>query len=497
MTNINWHQRLKETELTIYNFIDGNRLECKGSKAISKHSPRDGKLLYQFNCGEESEVNLAVASARKAFNDGRWSQQSVHQRKAILNKLADLLESHAETFALYECLDVGKPITKSLNDDVPRAIRSLRGSAEKADKLLSTSGSDGNNLSYQIRKPIGVVGGIIGWNYPLALAASKIGPALAMGNSLVLKPSEFTSLSACRLAELAMEAGLPPGVLNVVHGKGSSVGAAMASHNDIDLLTFVGSTATGKQIMSAAGLSNLKRVILECGGKSPYLVFDDCPSDLNAIAEDIVSTAFPNQGALCVAGTRLVIHESIKKKLLPLIIEHCSAIKPQDPLDPNTTFGALVNEAHLNKVLAYIESGEQEGATRICGGNRVLSDSGGFYLEPTIFDNVQSHHKIAREEIFGPVLSMQTFADENEAIAIANNSCFGLAAYVATENLGRTLRLGQSLNAGLVIVHGSTTSTSGIVDLGMEAHRESGFGFEGGMAGLSAYSVSTSMHVLV
>ena len=497
MMEINWHQRADETPLNVSHFIDGKVIDCLGDKTITKYSPHNGKLLYQFGQGNGEEVDLAVDSARKAFNDGRWHALPMHQRKAVLLKLAELVETNKETFALYECLDVGKPITNALYDDLARVVASLRSSAENADKLFSPSGSDGGLFAYQQRKPVGVVGGIIGWNFPLTLAASKVGPALAMGNSLVLKPSEFTSLSAWRLAELAIEAGVPPGVFNVVNGAGNTVGDALARHPDVDLLTFVGSSATGKQMMVSAGQSNMKRLILECGGKSPYLVFDDCPDDLDALASDIVATAFPNQGALCVAGSRLLLQESMKEKLLPKILEQTRQLTPADPLNPDTHFGAIINQDHMNKILGYISSAKEQGADLLCGGKQIHQETGGYYIEPTIFDRVDPNARVAQEEIFGPVLSVMTFNSEEEAIQIANNSCYGLAAYAATENLSRAQRLGQQLNAGSVGIVGTNTLRAGAVELGVEGHRQSGFGMEGGLDGLKAYTTSTMINLFI
>ena len=502
MTKTNWQKNAQHASLCVRNFINGQYTDCLGDESITKHSPRDGSLLYTFACGNGSEVEQAVTSARQAFEDGRWSGLPVSERKVVLQKLADLVDEHKETFALYESLDVGKPISAALMGDVPGVVATLRECAEGADKLLGSVGVDGGNVGYQARKPVGVVGGILGWNFPLSLAANKVGAALAMGNSLILKPSEFTSLSTCLLAALALEAGVPPGVFNVVHGSGATVGAALANHMDVDLLAFVGSSATGKQLMIAAGQSNMKRLILECGGKSPYIVFDDCPADLDMLAADIVGTAFPNQGAFCSAGTRLLIHDTIKDSLLPKIIEQAAQLLPQDPLDPGCNFGALINEAHLNKVLSYIDSGEKEGAQLIYGGERVYLDSesgcqDGFYLKPAIFDHVNPQQTIAREEIFGPVLSVFTFSDENEAIKLANDSCFGLAAYAATENLGRAHRLGQRLNAGIAMVLGTSTPSAGAPELSLEGHRESGFGYEKGLEGLAAYTVSTAVYLLI
>lgn len=501
MTTINWHQRTKQANLRVQNYINGNFVDVLGEHCITKQSPRDGSLLYEFRSGLSKEVDVAVAHARQAFDDGRWCRQSVHQRKAVLQKLADLIEENKEELALYDCLDVGKPISSTLNGDIPLAAATFRNCAEGADKLFSSSGADGSHIAYQLRKPIGVVGSIIGWNFPLWMAAIKAAPALAMGNSLVLKPSEFSSLSASKLAALACKAGVPPGVFNVVHGAGRTVGDCLTHHADINLLSFTGSSTTGKQIMIAAGQSNMKRLMLECGGKSPYIVFDDCPDDLDFIAADVIETAFHNQGEWCSAGSRLLIQESIKEKLLPKIVEQAAQLRPQDPLEPNTTFGALINEAHMKKVLSFIESGKKEGAELIYGGQRVNVNRGdadlqGYYIEPTIFDKVDPLQKIAQEEIFGPVLSILTFKDEAEAIKIANNTCYGLAAYAATENLGRAQRLAQGINSGYLAIVGSSTLSDGAVEIGSEAHRQSGFGCEMGLAGLASYTVSTAVHLL-
>jgi len=498
MTDINWFKRAKEVDLRVRNFINGAYAETCGGETITKYSSRDGSLLYEVNCGNARDADQAVAHAKESFADGRWSRISAQERKDVLLKLADLIEEHKEELALLDCLDVGKPIGHALLEDVPRAVAAIRYCAEAVDKLFSlVADGPAPNLSYQLRKPVGVVAGIIGWNFPLMLAATKVGPALVTGNSLVLKPSEFTSLSASRLAELAVDAGVPPGVFNVVHGVGTIAGATLAHHPDVRLLTFTGSSATGKQMMLAAGQSNMKRLMLECGGKSPYIVFDDCPDDLDWIAQDVVATAFHNQGALCVAGTRVLIQDSIKDKLLPKILEEAAALRPQDPLDPSTTFGAIINEAHMNKVLGYIGGAQQEGARLLCGGNKIDVVSGGYYIEPTIFDDVDPQHKIAREEIFGPVLSVFTFRDEAEAIRMANDTSFGLAAYVCTENIGRAQRLAQNLEAGAIAVIGTATpAAAGGAELGAEPHKESGFGVEGGPGGLTAYTVSSTIHLL-
>jgi acyl-CoA reductase-like NAD-dependent aldehyde dehydrogenase len=505
MTNNQWLKRAESTEFTINNVINGESIPTlrgdePASDIIEKYSSRDGRLLYRFARGTSDDVDQAVAPAREAYDDGRWSKLSVWSRAAVLNRLADLIEEHHDSLVLNECLDVGKAIGVALKGEIARATGRLRNAAELAPSLENLSGADLGHMSYLRRKPVGVVAGIVGWNYPLAMAAGKVAPALVMGNTLVLKPSEFTSLSTQMLATLALEAGMPPGVLNVVHGAGATVGAAISAHKDIDLVSFVGSTATGRQVMAAAGASNMKRVILECGGKSPYIVFDDCPEDLDAIAQDIVDTSFPNQGALCVASSRLLLQAGIRDRLLPLVIEKAAALVPGDPLNLGSNFGALMNEAHMNKVLSYIDTAQQQGAELLLGGERVYPEGDpdlrqGFYVPPTIFDKVSPTDTIAQEEIFGPVLAVMTFNDEEEAIAIANGTEFGLSAYAATTDLARAQRLGAAINSGSINILGTTTPSGSGPYLGSDKHRQSGMGQSGGIRGLEAYAINSLVNL--
>jgi len=498
MTTIDWIKRAQEANLRVRHFIEGQYVELAEGNRLQKISPRDGSFLYEIPSDASAEMNQAVASAKQSFRDKRWRSLPLHQRQAILIKLADLIESHQETFALYESLDAGKPISHALGE-VIQASGMIREAANGADKLFSSYLADGSYCAYKLHKPVGVVGAITSWNYPLVIEALKVGPALIMGNSLVLKPSEHASLSANLLAALALEAGVPPGVLNVVNGAGRTVGSIMAHHRDVGLLSFTGSSVTGQQLQVAAGKSNMKRLLLECGGKSPYLIFEDCPADLDMLAADIVAMAFQNQSQNCMAGSRLLIQASIKEQLLPKVIEQAAKLIPQDPLLPDTTFGAMIHEAHMTKVLDYIESGKREGATLVQGGKRASVDTGvngseGFYIEPTIFDNVNPQQKIAQEEIFGPVLSVLTFDHEQEAIELANSTCYGLAAYVATENIGQAQRLSHEIDAGSVMIVGTSTPAPCYREIGKEGHRESGFGVEGGTFGLASYSLCTSVH---
>jgi acyl-CoA reductase-like NAD-dependent aldehyde dehydrogenase len=358
-------------------------------------------------------------------------------------------------------------------------------------------GVDSSSLSYQARRPLGVVGGIIGWNFPLVLAAEKIAPALAMGNSLVLKPSELTSLSAGRLAQLALEAGVPEGVLNVIHGS-PEVGSVLAHHLDVDMITFTGSSRTGKLLLVAAGESNMKRLLLECGGKAPNIVFGDAP-DLAAVADGIVARAFWNQGQVCTASSRLLVQEDIKDELLKLVIERAAVLHPGDPLQEQTTFGALVSSGHREKVLGYIASGEREGAQAIYRASAVDPLPGGFYVAPVIFDEVSPVHRVAQEEIFGPVLSVLEFRDEQEAASIANSTIYGLSAILWTKDLGRAHRLSQSIDAGWIVVNATASPTGGpgpgILSIG--GNKQSGIGLEGGVEGLKAYTRESAIQIFV
>lgn len=498
-----WLSLAKNIDLTVNNIINGEAIQAltenKQEGVIEKYSPRDGKLLYRFSESTLEDVNDAVAAARKTFSAGIWSGLSISKRVAIINRLADLIEREIETLALYECLDVGKTISAA-QGDIRGAAGRIRSAAVLAKEITSVAAVDLGHMTYQHPKPVGVVACIPAWNYPLLTVAGKIAPALLMGNSVVLKPSEFCSLTSSRLAQLALEAGVPPGVFNVVHGSGPVVGEALTRHNDIDLVTFVGSTATGKKIMSAAGASNMKRVILECGGKNPFIIFDDCPEDLEELAAKIANTAFRNQGENCMSASRLLLQNGIAEKILPLVVQKAAEIQVDDPFNTNASFGALVNKGHMEKVLSYIDRGLSEGAQLLLGGKRVTPEgdpslSEGFYIPPTIFHRVPPEARVAHEEIFGPVLTVQTFDDEQEAIALANSTVFGLVAYAATTDLARSQRLVASLNAGCCYIWGATATSGNPADLGFTKQCQSGFGHKGGRSGLLEFCVSTTAHI--
>ncbi|MBU2013473.1 MAG: aldehyde dehydrogenase, partial [Gammaproteobacteria bacterium] len=363
------------------------------------------------------------------------------------------LEDHREELALLETLDMGKPIGDSLAVDIPGAARALRWSGEAIDKIYDeVAATPHDQLGLVTREPVGVVAAIVPWNFPLMMACWKLGPALATGNSVVLKPSEKSPLTAIRIAQLAIDAGIPAGVLNVLPGYGHTVGKALALHMDVDTLVFTGSTRVAKQLMIYAGESNMKRVWLEAGGKSPNIVFADAP-DLEAAAQAAAGAIAFNQGEVCTAGSRLLVERSIRERFLPMVVEALKGWKPGNPLDPATNVGALVDTQQLNTVLGYIEAGRGAGAQVLIGGQRTLEETGGLYVEPTIFDGVDNAMKIAQEEIFGPVLSVITFDSAEEAIAIANDTPYGLAAAVWTADLSKAHRTARALRAGSVWVN--------------------------------------------
>jgi acyl-CoA reductase-like NAD-dependent aldehyde dehydrogenase len=448
-----WHERARALQPVALAPI-GDRLgPSRSGRTFECISPIDGRLLARVAACEQAEVDAAVTLARASFERGDWSRQPPAERARVLQGFASRIEAASAELALLETLDVGKPIGDSLRVDVPATVRCLRWYAEAIDKRYDEiAPTDADTLALVRREPVGVVGAIVPWNFPMLMAAWKIAPVLAAGNSLILKPSEKSPLSAIRLGQLALEAGLPPGVLQVLPGFGATAGAALAAHEDVDCITFTGSTATGKTVMAAAAGSNLKRVSLECGGKSPNIVMADYP-DLERAARAAAFAIFFNQGEMCSAGSRLLVQESIREPLLEAIGRIAQEMAPGDPLDPLTRLGALVDEPQTQRVLGYIESGRREGARLALGGQRVRAASGGCYIEPTVFDGVTSRMRIAREEIFGPVLAAMSFRTLEEAIAVANDVSYGLAAAVWTRDLKDAHRAASALRAGTVYVN--------------------------------------------
>ena len=453
LTLADWQQRARDLRIEGQAFVQGQYAAAADGATFDCISPIDGRVLVQVASCDAADAEQAVQSARAAFESGVWSRLAPAKRKAVMIRFADLLEAHKEELALLETLDMGKPISDSLAVDIPGAARALRWSGEAIDKVYDeVAPTPHDQLGLVTREPVGVVAAIVPWNFPLMMACWKLGPALATGNSVVLKPSEKSPLTAIRVAQLAIEAGIPPGVLNVLPGYGHTVGKALALHMDVDTLVFTGSTRVAKQLMVYAGESNMKRVWLEAGGKSPNIVFADAP-DLEAAAEAAASAIAFNQGEVCTAGSRLLVESSIKARFLPLVVEALKGWRPGNPLDPATNVGALVDTQQLDTVLGYIEAGREGGAQVLIGGQRTLEETGGLYVEPTIFDGVSNAMKIAQEEIFGPVLSVISFDTPEEAVAIANDTPYGLAAAVWTSDLSKAHRTARALRAGSVWVN--------------------------------------------
>jgi acyl-CoA reductase-like NAD-dependent aldehyde dehydrogenase len=487
----------RQIALRVRPLIEGRSVESASSELWTKYSPRDGQPLMQFAAGSAEDVDRAVRSGRAAFEAGRWSDLPVAQRSAILLKWADSIEREAKSLAALETLEVGKPIRDAQNIDLALGSAVLRFNAVNADKVSGTVvPADPRSLCQTTRSPRGVVGAIVGWNFPLVLAIMKAAPALAAGNSLVLKPSELSSLSALRLAELALEAGVPEGVFNVVTGTGKAVGDALARHNDLDMLSFTGSTATGRQLMVASGQSSMKPLLLECGGKSPNIVFDDCP-DLDSVADAVTARMYWNQGQVCTAGSRLLVQDSIKEQLLERIKVRASALVPGDPFDPDTTCGPLISAPQMSKVLGYIQSAMEQGGKLLIGGKPTLQETGGYFVETTIFDDVRPGMRIGQEEIFGPVLAVMTFRDAEEACRLANSTTYGLSATVWTRSISRIHLMMKKLRAGEIDIKATARPSAGptFATMPLEPHRQSGIGVEGGIEGLQSYTILRAIKI--
>jgi gamma-glutamyl-gamma-aminobutyraldehyde dehydrogenase len=453
-------------------FINGRHVSARSGRRFDDISPIDGKVIGQVARCEAADIDIAVAAARATFESGVWRRTEPRERKQVLLRFAELIQADVERLALLETLDVGKPILNSINVDVASAANCIAYYAEFADKLVDEIAATGpNDLAMIRREPLGVIGAIVPWNYPLIISAWKIGPALLAGNSVVLKPAEQSPLGGIRLAELAVEAGLPPGVLNVVPGFGEEAGKPLALHPDVDMISFTGSTEVGKLMMRYAGESNLKRVALELGGKSPHVVMAD--ADLEAAAAAIAWGIFYNAGETCHAGSRLIVHERVRTGLIEGIEGVAKTITLGHPFDPATQMGALIDSGHLKRVLGYIDSGVSQGARVAFGGRQAMQDTGGYYVEATVLDAVRPEMRVSREEIFGPVLTVTGFREDSEALRIANDTVYGLAAAVWTQDMNVAHRLSGALRAGTVWINSFDRSSLATPFGGF---KQSGFG---------------------
>jgi 4-guanidinobutyraldehyde dehydrogenase / NAD-dependent aldehyde dehydrogenase len=451
--DVNWHERARVLAPEGRAFIDGRYVDAVSGATFDCVSPIDGRVIASVASADSADVDLAVIAARRAFERGSWSRQPPRERKRVLLRFAELLLEHRDELALLETLDMGKPISDSLAVDIPSSARCIAWYAEAIDKIYDEVAPTGHDaLALITREPIGVVAAIVPWNFPLIMAAWKIGPALAAGNSFILKPSEKSPLTAVRIAELASRAGIPDGVFNVLPGFGHTAGQALALHMDVDCIAFTGSTRTGKLMLEYSGRSNMKRVWLECGGKSPNIILADCP-DLDRAAAAAASAIFFNQGEMCSAGSRLIIEAPVRDAVLEKVVAAARGLLPGDPLDATTRLGAIVDAVQLDTVMGYIDAGRDEGARLLAGGNRARRDSGGCYVEPTVFSEVAPGMKIAREEIFGPVLAAISVNDAEEAVQVGNSVIYGLAAAVWTRDLTRAHRMARALRSGMVYVN--------------------------------------------
>ncbi|MEO9273735.1 aldehyde dehydrogenase [Marinomonas sp. 5E14-1] len=454
--------------LPTMSFIDGKFRPAALGKTFATVNPATGDHLADISACAKEDVDFAVEKARESFDDGRWSQLHPNERKKVLLKLSKLVLRNRHELAVMESLDSGKPIADCENLDIEEFIHIMNWHAELADKIYDQTAPVGNDaMSMIVREPVGVVGAVLPWNFPLLMLVWKIAPALSAGCSMVIKPAEQTSLTALRIAELASEAGLPRGVLNIVTG-GAETGESLGLHMDVDMITFTGSTVTGRRFLRYSADSNMKKIVLELGGKNPCIVLDDA-ENIDYVAQQVCAAAFWNMGENCSAASRLIVQAGIKDKLLERVKAHSREWRVGNPLDPQNALGAMIDSGHFSKVTSFLEKGKQAGYDVLIGGDTM----DGTYIQPTIFDGVANSDELAREEIFGPVLSVITVNSYEEALQVANDTEYGLAASVFTANAKKAIRAAKEIKAGTVTVNcfgeGDVTTPFG-------GYKQSGFG---------------------
>lgn len=473
-------------------YIDGTFLPAADGATFESLAPATGRKIADIAaCGAE-DIDAAVASARTAFEAGTWSQADPAERKAVLLRLADLIEAATDELALLESVDAGRPIANCHEFDLPDTVGTIRWYAEAVDKIFGKVSPTGSGeLGLIVREPIGVVGAVLPWNFPAAMLAWKMAPALAAGNSLVVKPPELASLSTLRIAELATEAGVPDGVFNVIPGWGHIAGRALGLHPDVDMITFTGSTEIGREFLRYSADSNLKNIALECGGKSPQIVLADNVDRLPEVAEDLAEAAFWASGQNCSAGSRILVHESIRSDFVDELTRQAQVRTVGDPSSPETITGPLIEASALERVLGYVDGARSAGARIVTGGEALLAETGGWYIAPTVIDGVDAGMEIAREEVFGPVVAVIGFDDDAAALRMANDTEYGLAATIWSRDIDKAVRLARGVRAGTVAINGYS---EGNITTPFGGYRTSGFG--GRDNGLEAFEQYTQLKTI-
>lgn len=473
-------------------FIDGRFVDASEGRRFETRSPASGKVLTEVSSATETDVDHAVSAARRVFDSGAWSRTTAGERKRVLLSLAEIIDADSERLACLDSLEAGRPISECTQFDIPDAVATLRWYAEAGDKVFGKIAPPGEeHLALIVREPIGVVGCVLPWNYPLATLIMKIAPALAAGNSVVVKPAELASLSALRVAELSVQCDLPPGVLNVLPGTGETAGRALGRHPDVDAISFTGSTRIGREFLRYSADTNLKRIVLELGGKSPQVVTFSMREELEHVAADVADAAFSHAGQNCTASSRVLVDRRLETELSEILSRIAAERVVGDPADPRTDIGPVIHGAAAERVLDAVEEAVTAGARLTAGGHRVRTGSGGHYLAPTVLTDVSPDLRVAREELFGPVVVVLGFDSEEQAIALANDTSYGLAATVWSRRLDQAVRLARSIRAGTVAVNGYS---EGDVTTPFGGWRQSGFG--GVDNGLEAFEQYTELKTI-